>query len=55
MKNWRLHLTAGRKSLAKGKIKREIFQVDALFLFVIDMMPLNHIFRKSTGRYKFTK
>ena len=42
MKNWRVELTAGRKSLAKTKIKRGIFLGDALspLQFLIAMMPL---------------
>ena len=38
------------------KIQREIFQGDALstLLFVIAMMPLNHIPRKYTGGWKFS-
>ena len=45
MKTWREELTAGKKSLAEVKIQRGIFQGDALspLLFVIEMMPLNHI------------
>ena len=48
MKNWRVELTAGGKSLAETKIQRGIFQGDALspLLFIIAMMPLNHILRK---------
>ena len=40
-----------RKNFAEVKIHRGIFQEDGLspFLFVIAMMPLNHILRKSTG------
>ena len=50
MKNWRVELTG--KSLADVKI-----QWDALssLLFVIAMMPLNHIVRKCTGGYKLIK
>ena len=57
MKNWRVDLTAGRKTLAEMKIQRGIFQGDGLspLLFVRAMMPLNHIFRKCTGSYKLTK
>ena len=57
MKNWRVELTAGGKSLAKTKIQREIFQGDALspLLFLIAMMPLNHILRKCTAGYKLSR
>ena len=54
MKTSRVELTAGGRSLPEAKIQRGIFQVDALspLLFIIAMMPLNHIFRKCTARYK---
>ena len=52
MKNWRVELTAGGKSLAEVKVERSTFQRDVLLplLFVISMMPLNHIFRKWKGK-----
>ena len=48
MQTWRLEQTAGGRSLAETKIQRGIFQGDALspLLFIIAMMPLNHILRK---------
>ena len=48
MKNWRMELTAGGKSLAEAKIQRGIFQRDVLspWLFVIVMMLLNFILKK---------
>ena len=57
MKNWRVELTAGGKSLAETKIQRGIFQGDALspLLFIITMMPLNHILRKCTTGYKLSR
>ena len=50
-------MTAGEKNFAKTKIQRGIFQGDALssLLFIIAMMPLNHILRKYTARYKLSK
>ena len=56
IQNWRVELTAGGRSLAETKIQRGIFQGDALspFLFLIAMMPLNHIFRKCTAGYKLS-
>ena len=57
MKTWRVELTAGGRSLAETKIQRGIFLGDALspLLFIIAMMPLNHILRKCTAGYKLTR
>ena len=57
MKTWRLELTARERSLAETKIQRGIFQGDALspILFIIAMMPLNHILRKCTAGYKLSR
>ena len=57
MQTWRVELTAGGRSFAEVKIQRGIFQGDALspLLFVIAMMPLNHILRKCTAGYKLSK
>ena len=57
MKTWRVELTAGGRKLAEAKIQRGIFQGDALspLLFLIAMMPLNHILRKCTAGYKLSK
>ena len=57
MKTWGVELTAGRKSLAEAKIQICIFQGDALSpsLFIIAMMPLNHILRKCTAGYKLSR
>ena len=57
MKTWRVELTLGGRSLAQAKIQRAIFQGDALssLLFIIAIMPLNHILRKCTAGYKLTK
>ena len=56
-KTWKVELTAGGRSLAEAKIQKGIFQGDALspLLFVIAMMPLNHILRKCTAGYKLNK
>ena len=57
MKKSTVELTAGRKSLAEKKIQRGIFQGDPLSpqLIIIAMMPLNHIPRKCTARYKLSR
>ena len=54
---WRKELTAGGKSLAETMIQRGIFQEDALspLLFIIAMMPLNHILRKCIARNKLSR
>ena len=51
MKTWRVKLTAGGRRLAQAKIQRGVFQGDAQspLLFIIAMMPLNHIVRKCTA------
>ena len=57
MKTWRVELTAGGRSIAETKIQRGIFQGDALLplLFIIAMMPLNHILRKCAAGYKLSR
>ena len=57
MKAWRVELTAAGKNLAETKIQSGIFQGDALspLLFIIAMMPLNHILWKCTARHQITK
>ena len=57
MKTWRVELTAGGRSLAETKIQRGIFQGDAPspLLFIITMMPHNHILRKCTAGYKLNR
>ena len=57
MKTWRVELTAGGRRFAETKIQWRIFQGDALspLLFIIAMMPLNHILRKCTAGYKLNR
>ena len=53
-KTWKVKLTAGGRKLAEVKNQRGNFQGDALspLLFIIAMMPINHILRKYTTGYK---
>ena len=57
MKTWRLELTAGGRSFAKEKIQGGIFQGNALslLLFIIAIMPLNHIHWKCLAGYKLSR
>ena len=57
LETWRVELTAGGKSIAETKIQRGIFQEDALspLLFIIAMMPLNHILRKCAAESKISR
>ena len=57
MKNWKGKLVAGGKTFAKVKIQWGIFNADAIspLLFLINMIPLNHMLRKCTRVYKFAK
>ena len=57
LETWTVELTARWKSLAEVKIPGSIFQGDALslLLFVIAMMPLNHVIRKCTAGYKLSR
>ena len=57
MQTWREYLTARGLSLAEVNIRRDMFQWDALspLLFVIAMMAVNRILRKSTSGYKLSR
>ena len=57
MKTRRVELTAGGRGIAETKIQRSIFKGDALspLLFIIAMMPLNHVLRKCTAGYKLSR
>ena len=57
MKTWRVELIAGGRRLTEAKIQRVIFQGDSQspLLFIIAMMPLNHILRKCTAGYKLSR
>ena len=52
-----MEVTAKVKSLGEVKIQKGVFQGDSQspLLFMILMMPYNHILRKCTGRYNLTK
>ena len=56
-KTSRVEFTVGGINLAEKKIQRGISLGDALLplLFIIDMMPLNHIFRKCTAGYNLSR
>ena len=56
MKTCRVELTAGGR-LDEAEIKETIFQGDAQspLLFIIAMMPLNHILGKCTTGYKLSR
>ena len=57
MQTWRVELTAVGRSIAETKIQRRIFQGDAQspLLFIIAMVPLDHILRKCTARYQLSR
>ena len=57
MKTWKVGLTAGGRRLTEARVQRRIFQGNTLspLLFILAMMPLNHILRKCTDRYKLSK
>ena len=57
MKTCRMKWIAGGRGLAEAKIHRGIFLGDVLspLLFLIAIMPLNHILRKCTAGYKLSR
>ena len=57
IQTWRVKFIAGGKCLEQVRTQRGIFQRDAKppLLFVIAMMPLNHILRKCTAGFKINK
>ena len=57
MQTWREEPTAGGRSISETKIQRGIFQGDAQspLLFIIAMMPLNHILIKSAAGYTLSR
>ena len=57
MQTWRVEQTAAGRNFAETNIQRGIFQGDTLspLLFLIAMMPLNHILRKCAVRYKLSR
>ena len=56
MKSWRVEMMCKDEILGEVRIKRGIFQGDALspFLFVISMIPLTSILRKAAPGYEFS-
>ena len=56
MKHWKTDLTCQGKLLGKVKTKRGIFQGDLLspLLFVISLIPLTYILRRSEHGNKFS-
>jgi len=54
---WKTELTSSGKRLGVIHIKRGIFQGDSLspLLFVLCMIPLTLVLRKSTARYELAK
>ena len=57
MKNWRTTLMSNGQSLGDVNIRRGIFQGDSLspLLFVVCLIPLSVILRKTKGKYQLGK
>ena len=57
MKDWRVELTCGNQHLGEVKIKRGIFQGDALslLLFVTTLIPLTSVLKTTKHSYEFAK
>ena len=57
MKDWKVELTCANESLGEVKIKRGIFQGDALspLLFVITLIPLISVLKMTKHGYEFAK
>ena len=57
MKTLKVELAAKARNLAEAKIQSGIFQGNALslLLFIISMIPLNHILRKCTAGYRLSR
>ena len=57
MRSWEVELKCGNESLGNVNMRRGIFQGDSLspFLFVIALIPLTYILRKSRPGYEFAK
>ena len=50
MKNWRVEYRKEGQTLVEMKIRKGVFQGDSLssLLFIIEMIPPNHLLRKCT-------
>ena len=57
MEKWKLMLCSGNSELGEVEIKRGNFQGDSLspFVFVLALVPLSLILRKTKAAYKFSK
>ena len=57
MKNWRTNLMSNGQNLGDVNIRRGIFQGDSLspLLFVVYLIPLSVILRKTKGKYQPSK